>query len=172
MHPKKVPCHELTNEVDDTPLLGAEKSSRFRSAVGVLLYLASDLVECAYTIRRLAQYMSAPTERSWTMLKHVCLYLTSARDNSYVCEDGLWYSPTNDDGVVIEVFSDSDWAAHKDHRRSVSAGTVFFQGRLLLSTSCQQRTMTAQQQNRFCIDLALAGYVIFFPAVFSGFRTW
>ena len=29
MHSKKVPCHELMNEADDTPLLNAEKASRF-----------------------------------------------------------------------------------------------------------------------------------------------
>ena len=104
----------------------------------MLLYLASDLVECAYTIRGLAQYMSSPTERSWTMLKRLCLYLTSARNNSlrlHVCEDGLWHSPTVDDGVVIHLFSDSDWAAHKGHRRSVSSGAM----RLLLSASRTQR---------------------------------
>ena len=75
--------------------------------------------------------MSSPTERSWTMLKRLCLYLTSVRNNSlrlHVCEDGLWHSPTVDDGVVIDLFSDSDWAAHKGHRRSVSSGAIFFQG--------------------------------------------
>ena len=68
MNPKKVPCHEMMTEVDDTPLLQAEKASRYRSAVGILLYFSTDLVECSYTIRGLAQSMSAPAERSWTMM--------------------------------------------------------------------------------------------------------
>ena len=38
MHSKKVPCHELMNEPDNTPFLNAEKASKFRSVVGVLLY--------------------------------------------------------------------------------------------------------------------------------------
>ncbi|CAL1161296.1 unnamed protein product [Cladocopium goreaui] len=80
MNPKKVPCHEMMTEVDDTPLLQAEKASRYRSAVDILLYLSTDLVECSYTIRGLAQSMSAPTERSWTMMKHLCLYLLSVRE--------------------------------------------------------------------------------------------
>ena len=37
MNPKKVPCHEMMTEVDDTPLLQAEKASRYRSAVGISL---------------------------------------------------------------------------------------------------------------------------------------
>ena len=128
MNPKKVPCHEMMTEVDDTPLLQAEKASRYRSAVGILLYLSTDLVECSYTIRGLAQSMSAPTERSWTMMKHLCLHLLSVRDFSLRLQmklNGLWHSPPDDNGVVIELFSDSDWAAHKGHRRSVSAGIVF-----------------------------------------------
>ena len=142
MNPKKVPCHELMCEVDDTPALGLDKATRYRSAVGILLYLASDLVECAFTIRGLAQFMSAPTERSWMMLKHLCLYRLSVRNHSLrlrIPSDGLWHSPCSDDGLVIELFSDSDWAAHKGHRRSVSSGMVCFQGCLLLATSRTQR---------------------------------
>ena len=71
MNPKKVPCHELMCEVDDTAALTPDKATRYRSAVGVLFYLASDLVECAFTIRGLAQHMNASTERSWMMLKHL-----------------------------------------------------------------------------------------------------
>ena len=45
MNPKKVRCHEMMTEVDDTPLLllQAEKASRYRSAVGILLYLRQTL---------------------------------------------------------------------------------------------------------------------------------
>ena len=78
---------------------------------------------------------------SWTMLKHLCLYLTSLGDNTlrlHVRDDGLWHSPINDGGLVIDLFSDSDWAAHKGYRRSVSSGALFFQYCLLLSTSRAQ----------------------------------
>ena len=44
-------------------------------------------------------------------------------------------------GLVLEMFSDSDWAAHKGHRRSVSSGIVCFQGCLLLATSRTQRVV-------------------------------
>ena len=94
-------------EVDNTPALSPEKATRYKSAVGVLLYLASDLVECAFTIRGLAKFMSAPTERSWTMLKHLSLYLLAVPDNSLrlrICPNGLWHSPPNDDGMVLEMF--------------------------------------------------------------------
>ena len=77
-------------------------------------------------------------------MKHLCLYLLSVPDFSlrlHMKLDGLWHSPPDDNGMVIELFSDSDWAAHKGHRRSVSAGIVCFQGCLLLATSRTQRVI-------------------------------
>ena len=65
---KKVPCHPLMNEADETSELGPEQASKYRTAIGILLYLSSDLIE--YTIRGLAQAMSKPTQRAWEMLRH------------------------------------------------------------------------------------------------------
>ncbi len=50
-------------EEDKTESLDATMSSAYRSAIGILMYLASDLVECANTIQGFAQCMSKPTER-------------------------------------------------------------------------------------------------------------
>ena len=64
MKPKKTPCHDLMTEEDKTEYLDATTSSAYRSAMGILMYLASDLVECANTLRGLAQRMSKPIERA------------------------------------------------------------------------------------------------------------
>ena len=132
------------NEPDDSSLLEPDRASRFRSAIGILLYLANDLPECAYGIRGLSQYMSKPTERSWTLLKHLALYLLEGQFFALqlkIQPDGLWYSPENENGFVLELFSDSDWAAHKASRKSVSAGTILFRGCLLLASSRTQRVI-------------------------------
>ena len=141
---KKTPCHDLMNEPDDSSLLEPDRASRFRSAIGILLYLANDLPECAYGIRGLSQYMSKPTERSWTLLKHLALCLLEGQFFALqlkIQPDGLWYSPENENGFVLELFSDSDWAAHKASRKSVSAGTILFRGCLLLASSRTQRVI-------------------------------
>ena len=88
--------------------------------------------------------MSKPTERSWMMLKHLGLYLLDARTNVLQLQikpNGLWYSPETSDGIVLELFSDSDWAAHKATRRSVSACMIFFQGCMLHASSRTQRVV-------------------------------
>ena len=78
------------------------------------------------------------------MLKHLCLYLLDARTNVLQLQikpNGLWYSPETPDGIVLELFSDSDWAAHKATRRSVSACMIFFQGCMLHASSRTQRVV-------------------------------
>ena len=73
--PKNVPSHTMINEVASSAELGPQQASTFRSAVGVLLYMASDLVECQFTIRHLARCMASPTSRGWEILKHLVCYL-------------------------------------------------------------------------------------------------
>ena len=145
MKPKKTPFHDLMTEEDKTEYLDATTSSAHRSAIGILMYLASDLVECAYTIGGLAQCMSKSTECSWMMLKHLCLYLLDAGTNVLQLQikpNGLWYSPETSDGIVLELFSDSNCAAHKATRRSVSACMIFFQGCMLQASSRTQRVVS------------------------------
>ena len=52
--PKKTPAHPELDADDRTDELGPELSSTYRSAVGTLLYIASDDPECQFTIRALA----------------------------------------------------------------------------------------------------------------------
>ena len=79
------------------------------------------------------------------MLRHLASYLTSAQGFALrlkIKENGLWHSPCLDGELVLELFSDSDWGAHKRTRKSVSAGAIFFQGCLLAATSRSQRVVS------------------------------
>ena len=109
------------------------------------MYLASDLVECAIASQGLAQCMSMPTERSWMLLKHLCLHFLDARSNSFQLQikpNRLWYSPETSDGIFCDLFSDSDWAAHQATGRSVSACMILFQGYMLDASSRTQRVVS------------------------------
>ena len=58
-------------EVIQSPELGAQPASTYRSAVGILLYLWCDMVQCQWMIRHLADSMSKPTLKAWTELRHL-----------------------------------------------------------------------------------------------------
>ena len=144
MHPKKTPAHPEINEPDETSALNAEFSSVFRTCVGVLLYLSADLVECQFVIRYLAQCMQSPTERSYAVLRHLCLYMLGCVEHGISLKmkargSGLYH---DHDGNVLEVYSGSDWAAHKGNRKSVSSVAIFHRGCLIYSASRTQKVIS------------------------------
>ncbi len=119
--PKNVPSHTMSNEVDSIAELGFQQASTFRSAVGVLLYMASDLLECQFTIRHLARCMASPTSRAWEILKHLVSYLLGRS------EFGLLLSLEQfkyDERMKLLAYSDSDWAGHHGPRKSASSGRM------------------------------------------------
>ena len=102
--------------------------------MGILLHLSADLVECQFTIRHLAQYMSRPTEKAWVELKHLV---------QYCIDHGLllhFRSDFDTQFLVLKVYTDSDRAANKGTRKSVSACCIMLnscrkQGLIALSSA-------------------------------------
>ena len=109
LKPKHVPDHQLLHEPDETNELPADKAKIYRSCIGILLYIASDFVECQYAIRGLAQTMSRPTVQAFICLGHLCLYLLGCVDHCTVmkCTDhqGLLHYTPNE--YTMEVYADS-----------------------------------------------------------------
>ena len=50
--PKHTPAHAQALEVMQSPELGAQQSSTYRSAVGILLYLSCDMVQCQWLLNQ------------------------------------------------------------------------------------------------------------------------
>ena len=133
--PKNVPGHGMINEFDETMELDAAKATKFRSGVGILLYLAHDLIECQFVIRGLARHMSKPTERAWDILKYLVQYLLGRVEHGLLMK--LEENHTSND-IDLLVYSDSDWAGHKGSRKFASSCFVKVDGVLLHSSSRTQ----------------------------------
>ena len=137
LKPKQVPVHQLLDEPDETDELAPDKAKIFRSCIGILLYIASDFVECQYANRGLAQVMSKPSVQAFLCLRHLCLYLLGCVDHctvmTYSDHQGLLhYTPSE---YTMEVYSDSDWAKHRSTCKSFSSGHICLFGNLLYSSS-------------------------------------
>ena len=146
--PKKVPGHPLIDEVDSSAALDMAESSVFRSCVGILLYLAADLPHCQHAIRYLSTGMSSPTKQKEDILRHLISFLHGTKDVC-LCLDykgdnfGLHHEYTQKANEIhLEVFSDSDWASNKQHRKSVSSGYVCCGTSLLFSSSRTQKVIS------------------------------
>ena len=133
-----------TVPLDSTPL-DEEQAGTFRSAVGILLYLAPDAIECQNCIRLLSQQMSAPTAGGLKLLKHLVCYLKS------VTGYGLAFgTPVPGDGIVtkgnathcLELFTDADWSGDRQSRRSTTSSVIAFNGHVLATSSRTQKTVS------------------------------
>lgn len=143
LKPKSTPVHPLLDEPDSSSALDSETAGLYRSCVGILLYIASDYVECQYAIRGLAQCMSKPTTQAFLCWRHLCMYLLGCVDHcmvlTYKEHHGLLHHLEKE--YTIEIYSDSDWAKHKATRKSVSSGHIFLFGNLLHSSSRSQKAL-------------------------------
>ena len=133
--PKNVPAHSQILECFETAELSPDRASTFRSAVGILLYLSCDMVECQWTIRHLAQSMSKPTEKAWIELRHLVQYLLGCMSFGLLMHYRSSHESTD---LLLKIFTDSDWASNKGTRKSVSACCIMANTCLLHSASRNQ----------------------------------
>ncbi|CAE7246058.1 unnamed protein product [Symbiodinium sp. CCMP2592] len=134
-----------TNLPTDDEELSGEQSAMFRTAVGVLLYLQSDVIEAQFGIRWLAQHMSRPTTGALRVLKHMILYLRDTSGYAIgfpVPTIGIGVSVQSKAGHdVLETHTDADWAGDKVHRKSVSGCVITLNSHLLSSSSRTQKSI-------------------------------
>ncbi|XP_058785533.1 uncharacterized mitochondrial protein AtMg00240-like [Vicia villosa] len=92
--------------------------------LGRLLYLTHTRPEIAYAVSKLSQFLANPTKKHMLATIHVLKYLKSNPGQ------GLLFKSTS--ALRLTDFSDSEWGACLDTRRSTS-GICFFLGDSLIS---------------------------------------
>ncbi|CAE7322877.1 GIP [Symbiodinium sp. KB8] len=120
-----------TEQTSDKPLDSAT-ATRFRSAVGILMYMSSNLIACQYGIRYLSTYAHAPTEGAWKLLRHLTSYVSVHRSHCIGLSKpelgkGLIQDKSSAKSTsLLEVLSDSDWSGCKRTRKSVSSCAILW----------------------------------------------
>ena len=89
MQSKKSPGLADMDKEDTSKELNVFAGTTFRTCVGILMYLASDLPHCQHVVRHLSTYSSRPTEKSMCVLKHLVNYLACHGD---LCMSLKWDS--------------------------------------------------------------------------------
>ena len=144
-YPQKTPAHPAIDNEGTTSKLKEADLTKFRSAVGILLYLAADLPHCQHCIRFSGTKMTSAAQHCWQVLKHLVLYLAGNQDLCLSLKgdrSGLFHEYTGNKHAIVEVFTDADWASCKDDRRSISACAIFYGGCLLHSSSRTQKIVS------------------------------
>ena len=128
--PMATNCH-LTS-TDGTPFADI---SLYRSVVGSMQYLAFTRPDLAFAVHKVSKFMHNPLNTHWLVVKRILRYLKhSISTGLYIGRGG---------NFNLQAFSDSDWAADRDDRRSVSAYCIYM-GSNLISWSCKQQATVAR----------------------------
>lgn len=112
-----------------------EQQHVYAETVGMLMYLATcTRPDLAYSVGVLARFMARPRVEHWRRLKAVVQYLKGT------AHLGLLYGP---EATEVEGYSDSDYAADVDTRRSTTGYVFCFSGGAISWNSKLQSTVAA-----------------------------
>ena len=145
-------------EIEGEKLTG-EAANLFRSALGLILYIAQDRPDVQFSTKVLATYMAHPCMKALAALKHLASYLEGSSDLGILLRRCDAYDSTFDRWseeeivepdyrrdrsiLTLDAFSDSSWGDERSTRtrRSTTSGMVFANGCLILSICRAQATI-------------------------------
>ena len=143
---QKVPTDASLQQEDHSQFLSAEDSKKFRSVIGLLLYLARDRADLMFGVKELASAMSKPTLCSVQRLRKLIGYVKCAGDVGIKLQFPEPGSGKIKHGAetewVLETFTDADWSSNKAHRRSTSCSVHFINGCFAFGASRSQKVIS------------------------------
>lgn len=109
---------------------------KYQRAIGSLMYLMlATRPDLAFAVSHLSQFCSDPMEVHWKAVKRVFRYIKGTRD------DVLWFNGTAAKPKCkspIYGFSDADWGADTNDRKSIGAYLYFYNGSVVSWASKKQ----------------------------------
>lgn len=143
---------QLLVEALDSELLNEENASEYRSAVGALMYLMiCTRPDLAFTLSRLSKFTSKPGIKHATALKRVFRYLRGTKDMGI-----SFLAPNMTSNSRLYGYSDSDFAADLNSRRSTSGFVFLLNGGPISWKSKQQSLVTSSTHDAEYVGLAIA----------------
>ncbi|KAM2479128.1 hypothetical protein PS1_002899 [Malus domestica] len=131
--PTPTPCKPNTQLLasEGTPLADP---TTYQSLVGALQYLTFTRPDLSYSVNVACQYMNSPIEVHYALVKRILRYIQGTIN----C--GLTYSAPSD--YSITAFSDSDWAANPNTRRSITGFVVYIRNNPISWQSKKQSSVS------------------------------
>jgi transposase InsO family protein len=147
MDPKRPLVEALESE-----LLNEEDAAEYRAAVGALIYLMiCTRPDIAFPISRLSKFVAKPGIKHAAALKRLFRYLRGTVDV------GISFSAPNSlPSPQLIGYSDSDFAADLDNRRSTSGFIFLLNGGPISWKSKQQSLVTSSTHDAEYVGLAIA----------------
>ncbi|XP_042055730.1 uncharacterized mitochondrial protein AtMg00810-like [Salvia splendens] len=120
----------------------------YRRLIGRLVYLCITRPDITFAVNNLSQFLSKPCSGHMLAAEKVLKYLKSTLGH------GIFYSAKS--ASDLSMFSDADWAACPDTRRSVSGFCLFLGSSLISWRSKKQHTVSRSSAEAEYRSMALA----------------
>jgi len=111
-----------------------EDAFHYHSIVGALQYLTITRSSIAFAVNKACQLMQQPTSTYCLSVKRILRYLRGTM------HDGLLLNSSNQ--LTIKGFTDADWGAQPDNRRSASGHLIYLGGNLISWSSTKQKLVS------------------------------
>ena len=122
---------------EEAPKLPDGKQSRYRSGVGMLLYLVKhSRPDLSNSVRELAKVMDGATEAHWKDMMRAIKYVIDTKEFCLLLKED------DTKAGLIEAFCDSDFAGDTDTRRSVTGYVVHYNGIMVAWKSRAQKVVS------------------------------
>eukprot|EP00253_Pinus_taeda_P026044 PITA_26044 len=95
----------------------------YRYMIGSLLYVTASRPDVMQAVGQVPRFQEAPKESHIIVVKIIIRYIKGT------IEYGLWYPKGNN--LIIQAFTDVDWAGSVDDRKSTSEATLYLGGCLI-----------------------------------------
>ena len=131
------PGQGLIKAQTDDDKVSTEQQSRYRTGVGMLLYLIKhSRPDISNAVRELTKCLDGATPGAYKEMLRLIKYVLDTKNQ------GLKIAPTHTDlEWTLLVYSDSDWAGDKDTRKSVSGYMIFLNNVLICWRSKAQQVV-------------------------------
>lgn len=116
----------------DSPLYS--DPTRYRSLIGKLNFLTHTRPDLSFTVQALSQFMQSPTDLHYQALVHTLNYVATTAGQGILLKAS--------DTLTLHAYSDSDWGACLDTRKSVTGYIIMFGNSPISWKSKKQNTVS------------------------------
>nr|GEZ69274.1 putative ribonuclease H-like domain-containing protein [Tanacetum cinerariifolium] len=146
--PYEAPKPKSKNE-SDSPI----NVHLYRSMIGSVMYLTASRPDIMFAVSACSSNQVTPTTSNLEAVKKIFKYLKGQP------KLGLWYP--RESPLVLEAYSDSDYAGANKDRKSTTGGCQFL-GRRLISWQCKKQTImaTSSTEAEYVVAANCCGWVL------------